>query len=339
MKRWIFWLGIAISALFLFLALRGLDLPHIWQVVRNADFLWLLPAVLIYFVDVLVRSIRWRMLMQPVSQIPLSFAFPLTAIGYFGNNIFPARAGELLRPVLMKRRYHIPISTSLATVLVERVFDGVVILGFIVLNLSAFSGTSASTSYISSIHSLAFWATIIFLGILIIFILAALFPSQAEKTLLKVIGAVLPMRWRKPAADIIRRFLGGLKLFRSPRWSLLVLAASIVAWLLETLTYWLVMRAFPFSASPNALMLMNGVANLATTIPSAPGYIGTFDAPSIALLTALGVKAELAAGYTLVLHATLWLPITLVGGIFFAIEGLDWSHELDQAKRERQSAQ
>ena len=75
-------------------------------------------------------------------------------------------------------------------------------------------------------------------------------------------------------------------------------------------------------------MLMNGIVNLATTIPSAPGYIGTFDGPGIAVLTAYGVDQATATGYTLVLHVALWLPITLLGGYYLAREGIKWSDAL-----------
>jgi len=75
------------------------------------------------------------------------------------------------------------------------------------------------------------------------------------------------------------------------------------------------------------LMLMNGIVNLATTIPSAPGYIGTFDAPGIAVLTAYSVPKALAAGYTLVLHAALWLPVTALGAYYLLREGISWSLE------------
>ncbi len=84
------------------------------------------------------------------------------------------------------------------------------------------------------------------------------------------------------------------------------------------------MQAFDFQVSFFALMLMNGIVNLATTIPSAPGYIGTFDAPGIAVLSAFGVDQGVAAGYTLVLHAALWLPITLLGAYYMIREGISW---------------
>ena len=171
------------------------------------------------------------------------------------------------------------------------------------------------------------------------FTLAAIFPLQVEKAFIKVVNAVFPRKWRSPAADIIHRFMGGLESLRSPREAVLVLGTSVAVWLLETLTYWFVMQAFPFSVTLFALMLMNGIVNLSTTLPSAPGYIGVFDAPGIALLSAFGISPETAAGYTLLLHATLWLPITLVGAYFFTREGLNWSRELENVREERKAVE
>jgi uncharacterized protein (TIRG00374 family) len=108
----------------------------------------------------------------------------------------------------------------------------------------------------------------------------------------------------------------------------MVFLTSVIIWLLETGKYWFVMQAFDFNVSFFALMLMNGIVNLATTIPSAPGYIGTFDAPGIAVLTAYAVEHSVAAGYTLVLHVALWLPITLLGAYYLAQEGIRWNDSL-----------
>jgi uncharacterized protein (TIRG00374 family) len=245
----------------------------------------------------------------------------------------------LLRAAVLKRRYGVPISTTLATILVERIFDGVVMLGFIFFNLAELSGLSSSSGFIGSIRSLALWGSIAFLGALAVFLLAAVFPKKVEEILIKIVNVLFPSKWREGASSIINRFMGGLESLRSPREALMVFITSVAIWLLETLTSWFVMHAFPFGVSLFALMLMNGIVNLSTTLPSAPGYIGTFDAPGIALLSAYGVIPAVAAAYTLVLHATLWLPITLVGGYFFAREGIDWSKELESAQMERAQEQ
>jgi uncharacterized protein (TIRG00374 family) len=126
----------------------------------------------------------------------------------------------------------------------------------------------------------------------------------------------------------MNKFLDGLASLRSPLNVLMVFFTSVIIWLLETGKYWFVMHAFNFNVSFFALMLMNGIVNLATTIPSAPGYIGTFDAPGIAVLTAYGVEHSIAAGYTLTLHVALWLPITLLGAYYLTREGIKWSDSL-----------
>jgi uncharacterized protein (TIRG00374 family) len=117
----------------------------------------------------------------------------------------------------------------------------------------------------------------------------------------------------------------GLESLRNFRNVLMIFVSSIVVWLIETVKYWFVMHAFNFEVSFFALMLMNGIVNLATTLPSAPGYIGTFDGPGIAVLTLYGIQETIATAYTLVLHAALWLPVTLLGAFYMLREGLGWS--------------
>jgi uncharacterized protein (TIRG00374 family) len=112
----------------------------------------------------------------------------------------------------------------------------------------------------------------------------------------------------------------------------MVFLTSVVIWLLETGKYWFVMHAFPFRVNFFALMLMNGIVNLATTIPSAPGYVGTFDAPGIAVLVAYHVARATAAAYTLVLHVALWVPITVLGAYYFTREGLKWGDYKDEGR-------
>jgi uncharacterized protein (TIRG00374 family) len=241
-----------------------------------------------------------------------------------GNNIYPARAGEFLRAYVLKRKEGISISASLATIVVERVFDGVVMLGFVFLNLSELSTLTGTSGFIGSIQTLALWGSAAFLGALAVFLAAAMFPAPAEKVITKLVQILLPEKFREKANDIVLRFLNGLESLRSPREAIMVLLTSIIIWLLETGKYWFVMQAFDFEVSFFALMLMNGIVNLVTTIPSAPGYIGTFDASGIAVLTAYGVDQGVAAGYTLVLHAALLVPITLLGAYYIVREGIRW---------------
>ena len=330
MKRWQFWLGIIISVLFLYLALRGLQLADMGNALKGAAYGWLIPGVAVYFLGVWVRAWRWHYLLRPLKSISTRTMFPIVAIGYMGNNIYPARAGELLRAVVLKRREDIPISASLATIIVERVYDGVVMLAFVFLNLSELARLTMDSGFAGNIQTLALWGAVAFIGALLAFLLAAMFPLQAERFLTGLINRLVSQRFREKTLDVMLRFLGGLESLRSPREALMVFITSVVIWLLETGKYWFVMHAFDFRVSFFALMLMNGIVNLATTIPSAPGYVGTFDAPGIAVLKAFRVDQAIAAGYTIVLHVALWFPITALGAYYMTREGIRWGIDLQE---------
>jgi len=327
MKRWHFWLGIVISAVFLYVVLKGLRIGDMWDVVRGARYWWLVPGVAVYFIGVWVRAWRWHYLLRPLKSVPTRTMFPIVAIGYMGNNIYPARAGEVLRAMVLKRREAIPISASLATIIVERVFDGVVMLAFVFLNLPELARMTADSGFVGDIQTLALLGVVAFIGALAAFLLAAMFPARAEGIVTGLANRLVPVRFREKVLGVTLRFLGGLESLRSPREALMVFITSVVIWLLETGKYWFVMQAFDFQVSFFALMLMNGIVNLATTIPSAPGYVGTFDAPGIAVLMAYNVGQAIAAGYTLVLHVALWLPITALGAYYMAREGIKWNDE------------
>ncbi|RPI34611.1 MAG: UPF0104 family protein, partial [Chloroflexota bacterium] len=218
----------------------------------------------------------------------------------------------------------VPVSASLATIIVERIFDGVVMLAFVFLNLPELARLTTGSGIVGNIQSVALWGSAAFIGALAVFLLAAMFPEQAHALVTRIVRRVLPARFQTRVLDVTEKFLGGLESLRSPREALMVFLTSVVIWLFETGKYWFVMQAFPFKVSFFTLMLMNGIVNLATTIPSAPGYVGTFDAPGIAVLTAYNVDKAVAAAYTLVLHIALWLPITALGAYYLAKEGIKW---------------
>ena len=328
MKKWQFWLGALISVLFLWLALRGLKLGDFWGAMQKANYIWLVPGILVYFVGVWVRAWRWHYLLGPIKKIPTKTMFHITTIVYMGIIIYLAGAGEVLRAVILKRKEGISVSASLATIIVERIFDGVVMLAFVFVNLSELAKLTGASGFVGNIQQVAVIGTGVFLGALLVFLLAAMFPHSTARIGLWMIERLTPKRLHARIISVMNKFLDGLASLRSPLNVLMVFLTSVIIWLLETGKYWFVMHAFDFNVSFFALMLMNGIVNLATTIPSAPGYIGTFDAPGIAVLTAYGVDQATAAGYTLVLHVALWVPITALGAYYLAREGIKWSDSL-----------
>jgi glycosyltransferase 2 family protein len=328
MKRWKFWLGAAISAFFLYYALRGLDLSLVWQTIQTGNYWWVLPGVAVYFVGVWARTWRWHYLLRPIKTIPLKSLWPVVVIGYMGNNIYPFRIGELLRAYVLKKEKDVSMSASIATILVERIFDGLVMLIFVFIGLPLVPGLP------DWLRQTVILASIAFFGALIVFFVMAARPQTTRKLYQWAFTRFLPHKIQTTFIELADRFMEGLSSLTRLRDILMIFFTSVVIWLLETIKYWFVMHAFGFMVSFFVLMLMNGVVNLATTLPSAPGYVGTFDTPGIEVLKVFGVDPTVAAAYTLVLHAALWLPITLLGVYYMIREGLSWS-DMDKAAQAR----
>ena len=216
MKRWQFWVGLVISIVFLYLALHGLQFDQVWQSLQTANYWWIIPGVIVYFMGVWVRAWRWHYLLRPLKSISTRKMFPIVTIGYMGNNIYPARAGEVLRAVVLKKHEGVPISASLATVFIERVFDGVVMLGFVFLNLPELARLTGDSGFIGNIRTLSLWGAGAFTGALVVFLLAAAFPLKTENFLEKTFIRLLPLRFREKVLGITRQFLSGLEIAAQP---------------------------------------------------------------------------------------------------------------------------
>jgi uncharacterized protein (TIRG00374 family) len=158
-----------------------------------------------------------------------------------------------------------------------------------------------------------------------IFFWLALYPQVADRIAHAIITRVVPHRFQEPLLSITQKFVQGAQALRNPRDLLLIVLSTAVIWLLETGKYWFVARAFDLGLPFDGLMLVNGLSNLFTIIPGAPGAVGTFDAGGILGTTALGVSNSTAAAYILTLHVVLWLPVTALGAFYMLREGLRWS--------------
>ncbi len=327
MRSWKFWLGVVVSIVFLALALRGLDLAGFWTTVRQANYWWLIPGIAIYFGAVWARTWRWHYMLRHIKQIGLLRLFPIVVIGYMGNNVYPARAGELLRSYVLKRKEGVPVSASLATVVLERLFDGLVMLLFVFVTLPFAPLPPAYSALVTGFSA-------VFLLALIVFFALAARPARMSLVYAWLVDRLLPATMRPRVHGLFDRFVVGLQSLRSPRDLALIFLSSTAIWLTETTKYWFVMQAFPFHVPFSVLMLMTAVVNLFTSLPSTPGYVGTFDAPGIAILTAYQVPKTIATGYTLVLHVALWLPITALGALFMLLEHVGW-RDFGRAVEER----
>src|SRR5690348_8791657 len=130
-----FWLGLVVSVFFLILVFRGQNLGDLWNALRQANYAALIPALVLYFAGVAVRTVRWQILLRPVlAKSNLIKLYEVVVIGYMANDVLPARLGEVVRAFVLNRRTGVTKSAILGTIVVERIFDGITMVGFIAVS-------------------------------------------------------------------------------------------------------------------------------------------------------------------------------------------------------------
>jgi len=323
--RWpIFILGLLISAGFLWYALRDLHLDQVGTALREANYWWLVPGVAVYFISVWFRSWRWGFLLRGSKRVSANRLFPVVVIGYMGNDVLPFRLGEVLRAYVLWRKEAINVGTTLTTAVLERLFDGLTMVLFVLFGL-LFVPMSAFLNQLVSV------ASTVFFGALVIFLFLAARPDLLRRIAHNLIESLVPEQFRAPLLDLVEGVVAGLESLRSGRDVLVVFGVTLWVWILEMVKYWLVSFAFDLHLPYSGIMLMGGAVNLLTALPSLPGYIGTFEV-GIKILEGIGAPSAAAGSYVLVLHAILLLPVTLLGVVFMAREGVQWTEMMNEVQ-------
>ena len=310
--------GMIISAIFLWLAFRGLQPEQFWASLGDVDQPLLLVAALVYFVAVVIIALRWQFLLRAVKLVPLSALAQIVTIGYMGNNVYPLRAGDALRIVLLRRNHAVPLVRSTTVVVIERLFDGCVMLAFILFSLLFIDLQSESIANIVALTVPLFAA-----AMLAAFFLAA--KPNLLRGMLRPVLRPLPRRLSGAVARLSEEVIAGLEGLRSPAYLLGAVVSSFATWGVEAGTYWLVMFAFGLELNYAVALLLVGAVNLAGLIPASPGQVGVNEFVVITILTALGLPAASATAYAVVTHLVIWLPPTAVGFLLLLRQGMGWS--------------
>lgn len=326
-NRWLIaGLGIIISLVFLWMAFRDLRFAELLDAIRDISPLWLLAGVVVFFISTAIIALRWGFLLRSAQRIGLRQLTELVCIGYAGNNIYPFRSGEILRILLLQRHHAVPFARGTTTVVVERVFDGLVMLSFIIVPLLFGEIAAPEARLITSV------AGPIFLAATAVFFVLAARPGLLRGLLYRL-SRWLPERPARILTGIGEDVLGGLEGLRTPADLAGTVFSSYGTWIVHVGVYWLVALAFPgLQVSLGVLVLVVGVVNLAGLIPASPGQLGVFEFLVSTILMATGVPAGIAQAYALVVHAVIWLPVTLAGLFFLLRQGLG----LDAVARARE---
>jgi len=310
-----FWLGLFISLVLLVYVFYQTDPVKIWNSLQQAQYIYLIPGLAFYFMGVGVRAVRWHYLLRPLKPISSGALFCPVVIGYMANDILPARLGEVVRAYILGAQENVSKAATLVTIVVERIFDGLTMLTFIVV--ASFLLHFADETVTMRLRLVAALFIIAMVGLAIL----AGMPQRVQR-LADFLLHRLPTALRERAQRLTRALLAGLGVLRSPGDSFAVFALSILAWLFETAMYGIIALGFNLGVPFPVFMLACAFANLVTIAPSTPGYVGVFDAPVVYVLTLFGVEQNWATSYTLVLHAALIIPVTLLGFYYMWRAGL-----------------
>jgi uncharacterized protein (TIRG00374 family) len=301
---WRFGLSILLAALFLYLAFRQANLQEMLDIARQGHLEVLALSLAASSLLWALRSVRWKILLNAEKKIPQLTVFWGMAAGYLGNALLPARAGELIRSVLVGQKAQISKSYVLATALTERLFDALalVLIGFATVGQFSFAAS---------------WLMGALNAMLVVGLSGAallLVAPLLEKPLLAFLSWLpLPGRLKSLAVDFARRFLLGTRAFQHPGRALGFAALTLIIWIGEGTLAGLTARAFGLTLSLPAGLLFIAALGLSSAIPSTPGYVGVYQFIAVAVLTPLGFSRNEALTYILAVQAISYVQCLLWG--------------------------
>lgn len=319
--------GVAVSAACLYFATRGIDWGQVGTVLASARPGWMLAAAAAGVMAVYVRALRWRVLLRPLGEVPLYPAFSATAIGFGASAVLPFRVGELVRPALLSRHTGIRMSAALSSVVLERLFDLLFVIGCFLL--------------LALVHEiprgLRDGALVLGAGAGAGFVLLLVVQrnrTRADALLERVLG-VLPGRVTGFLRPLAASFLDGLGGLSDLRTVALVLAYSAYVWGIIAVTFMVSFPALDVRVPwvPAALATVVSVA-AAVFLPQAPGFLGTWQAGCVLALGLFGVEKELAFGYAVLTWVIQMTVNVATAGFFVAREDFSVGQMMHLADRD-----
>ncbi len=308
--------GISIGALYFAFPPRS-EWGHVREAFARVQYGYAVPLMLLSGYTVVIRCQRWKLLLRPLGDVALMPLFSATCIGFFCNMVLPLRVGEVVRPVLLARRTRLPASSVLGSVLLERLLDMVTILAFLgtVVLLVPVSDTIRRSG-------------IAFLAIAVAAMTLVLALQRRRPLALRLVSgafALLPAAMRVRADAAMHGFIDGLQGIGGGAALLRIALYSLYLWLViaSIFAIGLIACGLPVPFVSGGLALMTIVAG-AVSAPSAPGFIGTFQAGCILALGFFGIDRADAIPYSFVVWAVQWLAQIVLGVVFLLRENISF---------------
>jgi len=308
-----FIIGFIISFLFMYLSLKGLDFSEIKTSFQSANYFYLFPALLLVLLLLLLRSYRWGVMLSPLIKYDQKTLFVITAIGFMVVSIIPARIGEIARPYLVKQKNGIKMSSTIATVVVERIFDllAMMFILFIVILLIPLPSALFNSGITLLVVSITAFMCLIFLAVKKDFSL-----NKAD-----IIFEKLP---DKPAAflkRLLHSFVEGLQILPDIKKTLYLFFLSVLVWTVNSATFYVMFYAFGFELGFIDACALMVIAAISVILP-APGFVGTFHYACILGLSYFDISKADAASYAVLTHFLQIVPVIVLGFVFLPFQKL-----------------
>jgi uncharacterized protein (TIRG00374 family) len=304
-----------VTVLLLAWALHGVDARAVLGHMRRADPLLFTAAIALATATFPLRTARWRVILRDASGRPFPWT-PLwhaTAVGFMANNLLPARAGEFARAYLAKRQLPVRFTTALASIGVERVFDGLVMVALLAAAMAAPSFPSHATIGGAALSQIAVWAAALFVAMLLIALLVVHRPAPSLRLVARGLHAALPARHAARLTRLAEGLVAGLAVLKSRERFAGMIIWSLVLWIVNGLSFAVCFRAFGLPVPWQGAFLLQGLIGFGVALPSSPGFFGPFEAVTRMTLGLYAIGADQAVSYAVAYHIGGFIPITVLG--------------------------
>ncbi len=297
---------------------RNLDWQAVGASLRQANPWYLIAAVLIICLGYLLRAIRWKFLLAPITESSLKELFATTTVG-FAAIFLIGRMGEIVRPMwLPMRDRRVRPSAALVTLALERVFDMAALTSFFAFNLLWFSprpGREADFEYVQWVG----WLMLV--GVILGFVALAVYQrvsprviAWAEATITKT---WIPQRLQSIILSVLRQLASALEILRDWRQTFWVSFWTLLLWLAIAVPTWLILLAFNLPLTFGDSLFIMGFATVSSIVPTPGGAAGAFHAATALGLIFLGVPQDDAAATSIVMHLIYFAPAVFFGLYYF----------------------
>jgi len=331
MKNYKFWIGILISGIFVYFTFKGVDLKKFLSTLAGINYLYLPLLLLLLFVAFYVRALRWRYLLGKEIKIKTHSLFSYIMIGFMANNVLPARIGEFVRAYIIGKKENISKSFAFSTIVVERVFDGMVVLLIFIPTIFLYPFPDPLPVRIKQAGFLMGLSFPLVLMFLIILKVHKEWVLRIVELIMKPLSPTLLAKTKQ----ILSSFIQGLDILHRFNDLIIVLLYSLMIWIASALMFYVGFLCLNIPLPFYACFFVIGPVVMGLMIPASPGAIGTFHYPcKYALLLLLITKDEsLAASYAFFMHMINYLPITSVGLLYLIKENISFG-ELEKTSDE-----